>query len=66
MDNSGERTASALENNLTDLEEKIEALLAAVENPKPRSPPNSTGRDADSSIDQTGKQNQEPSNNGPK
>ncbi|OJD18580.1 hypothetical protein AJ78_01421 [Emergomyces pasteurianus Ep9510] len=30
---NGEKTASALENHLTSLEEKIEALLAAIENP---------------------------------
>jgi len=31
LNNSGERTASALENYLTSLEHKIEALLSAVE-----------------------------------
>ncbi|PGH18750.1 hypothetical protein AJ79_00163 [Helicocarpus griseus UAMH5409] len=57
---SGERTASALENNLTNLEEKIEALLAAVEKPGNAEYSNSDGNatsssdpDAKSSEDRT-------------
>jgi hypothetical protein len=39
---SGERTATALENYLTDLESKIEALLKAVENPEQTAASNGT------------------------
>jgi hypothetical protein len=45
---SGERTATALENYLTDLESKIEALLKAVENPEQSSASNGTSSTSES------------------